>query len=115
MTTNAKITEAARDAVQAYHRASLDCLLNTTDEEIDAGINRAHALLCQAFANHAAAAVAEREALIVKLRAENERLSKAALSQVTRELLAEDENSALLEFVKTLRGDHLKDTTPHAG
>jgi len=40
------------DAVASFHKQSFKALFETTDEEIDADINRAHALLCQAFARH---------------------------------------------------------------
>ena len=50
------VTDADRDAVAAFHKASFDCLFNTTGAEIDAGINRAHDLLVQAFAAHREAA-----------------------------------------------------------
>lgn len=51
-----EVTEDDREAVAAFHKQSLKALLETTDAEIDAGINRSHALLCQAFARHRIAA-----------------------------------------------------------
>lgn len=51
-----EVTEEDREAVAAFHKQSFKALLETTDAEIDAGINRAHTLLCQAFARHRIAA-----------------------------------------------------------
>lgn len=51
-----EVTEEDREAVAAFHKQSFKALLGTTDAEIDAGINRAHTLLCQAFAAHRIAA-----------------------------------------------------------
>lgn len=47
-----EVVQADIDAVAAFHKASFRCLFETTDEDIDAGINRAHTLLCEAFARH---------------------------------------------------------------
>lgn len=54
--TPVEVLQEDRDAVAAFHKASIDCLLNTTDADIDAGVNRAHGLLCEAFARHRIAA-----------------------------------------------------------
>ena len=47
-----EVTQADRDAVAEFHRQSLKALFTTTDDDINAGINRAHEMLCQAFARH---------------------------------------------------------------
>lgn len=46
------ITQADRDAVYAFHRDSFRALFETTDEGSEDQLNRAHKLLCQAFARH---------------------------------------------------------------
>ena len=46
------VSQADERAVAEFHRQSFETLFATTDADIDAGINRAHTLLCQAFARH---------------------------------------------------------------
>lgn len=46
------VSQADERAVAEFHRQSFETLFATTDADIDAGINRAHKLLCQAFARH---------------------------------------------------------------
>ncbi len=45
-----KVTQADREAVDAFHRDSFRALFETTDEGSEDQLNRAHKLLCQAFA-----------------------------------------------------------------
>lgn len=47
-----KVTQADREAVDAFHRDSFRALFETTDEGSEDQLNRAHKLLCQAFAHH---------------------------------------------------------------
>ena len=63
----AEVTQADRDAVDAFHRDSFRALFETTDWDCEDQLNRAHKLLCQAFARHRQSARGEvgrlREAL----------------------------------------------------
>lgn len=52
MQDEVKVSQADERAVAEFHRQSFETLFATTDADIDAGINRAHTLLCQAFARH---------------------------------------------------------------
>lgn len=52
MQDEVKVIQADERAVAEFHRQSFKTLFATTDADIDAGINRAHTLLCQAFARH---------------------------------------------------------------
>jgi hypothetical protein len=54
--TPVEVTQKDRDAVDEFHRQSFKALFETDYED---GINRAHALLCQAFARHRTQALAD--------------------------------------------------------
>ena len=49
MTEQIAVEQCDIEAVAAFHKASFECLFH---EDIDNSINRAHQLLCEAFARH---------------------------------------------------------------
>lgn len=64
--TEVMVTQADRAAVAEFHRQSFEALFATTDADIDEGINRAHDLLCQAFARHRLASTADAQPVAVQ-------------------------------------------------
>lgn len=73
--TDPEITQADRDAVNAFHSASFTALFNNGSDKRTAGVNlnAAHALLLEAFARHrmlgrAEGAAQERAKIVAWLR-----------------------------------------------
>ena len=95
MPTDPVITAAAREAVAKLHRRVIGKIMSEVD------ITDHYEQMCQAFDRHAAAAVAEREALIVAwLRTE-----------IYSETYSDRGDTLGLLADALARGDHLKDQT----